>query len=74
MNNAIAVERKRLGMTQNDLADKLGKDRSTISRWEANPSVMSGENLLQLSEFFGCTADYILGRTDDRVPVLRLTN
>ena len=74
MTNTIAMERKRLGMTQADLAKEFGKDRSTIARWEANPSMMTGVHLHKLSDMFGCTTDYILGRTDDRVPVLHLAN
>lgn len=74
MANTIAVERKRLGMTQSDLAKEFGKDRSTIARWEADPSVLTGANLHKLSDLFGCTTDYILGRTEERVPVLHLTN
>ena len=69
--NTIASERKRMGLTQTDLAEKLKCDRSTISRWEANPNNINGENIIQLSRFFGCSADYILGLTDERVPAAR---
>ena len=72
MTNTIAAERKRLGMTQSDLAAKFGKDRSTIARWEADPSIITGNVLRQLSDLFGCTTDYLLGRSEDRVPSARM--
>ena len=68
MANTIASERKRIGLTQSELGEKLGKDRSTISRWESDPSILTGESLSQLSDLFGCTTDYLLGRSEERVP------
>lgn len=69
--NAIASERKRLGMSQGDLAKELGVDRSTVVRWEANTGRMSGDSLRTLASMFGCSVDYLLGRTDDRLPASR---
>lgn len=66
--NAIASERARLGMSQDDLAQKVGKGRGTIIRWEANPASISGNYLIQLAALFGCSIDYLLGLTSERVP------
>lgn len=66
MANTIASERKLLGLSQQQLGDLIGKDRSTIGRWEANPMIIDGLYLSKLSEIFGCSVDYILGRTGER--------
>lgn len=67
-NNAIASERTRLGWSQTDLGGKVGKDRKTIARWEADPTSMPIRCLLQLAKLFNCSTDYLLGLTDERVP------
>lgn len=66
--NSIASERRRLGWSQTDLGREIGKDRSTIARWESDPTSMGIQSLLQLASLFGCSADYLLGLTDERVP------
>ncbi|MBR2806428.1 MAG: helix-turn-helix domain-containing protein, partial [Oscillospiraceae bacterium] len=35
MGNKIASARKNLGMTQQEMADRLSVTRQTVSRWEA---------------------------------------
>ncbi len=51
-------------MSQGDLAEKLNVSRQTISKWENNMCLPEAEKLLQLSEIFGVSIDYILkGRT-----------
>ncbi len=69
MANSIAGERARIGLSQSELAEKLGiKDRKTVMRWEADPKNASGESLCKMSELFGCSVDYLLGLTDERIP------
>ena len=56
--------RNRNNMSQGNLADKLDVSRQTISKWENNMCLPEAEKLLQLSEIFGVSVDYILkGRT-----------
>lgn len=66
--NTIASERARLGMSQDDLAQEVGKGRGTIVRWEANPTSISGGYLIKLASLFNCSIDYLLGLTSERVP------
>lgn len=67
MKNTISSERTLLGMSQDQLAEKLGKSRGTIVRWENNPLIITGTNLVELSNVFGCSIDYLLGRTEERL-------
>lgn len=68
MINTIASERKLLGMTQQQLGEKMGRDRTAIARWEKNPMAIDGETLYKLSGIFHCSVDYLLGITDERTP------
>ena len=67
-NNAIKSERTRMGLSQKELADLVGKGRATVARWESDPFSVDGDKLCKLSDIFGCSIDYLLGRTDERVP------
>lgn len=52
--------RNRNNMSQGALADKLDVSRQTISKWENNMCLPEAEKLLQLSEIFGVSIDYIM--------------
>ena len=62
----IKSERNRLGMSQVELAEKLEVSESTIREWETGKRQLSVGKLLEMSELFGCTTDYILGRSNER--------
>ena len=53
MSNEIKELRKRLGMTQQELANAVGVDRVTIARWEAGqkkPSNLARRQLARLAK------------------------
>lgn len=52
--------RNRNNMSQGNLADKLDVSRQTISKWENNMCLPEAEKLMQLSEIFGVSIDYIM--------------
>lgn len=72
MTNTIASERKRLGLSQTDLGKIMHRDRSTIGRWEADPSCASANDLKRLADLFECSVDYLLGRTEERTPFMKV--
>ena len=52
-NQDIKGLRKKLGMTQQELADKIGVDRVTVARWEAGekkPSNLARRQLQRLQQ------------------------
>ena len=59
-------ERCRQDLSQDELAERLGVSASTIRLWESNASKPSATALLAMSDMFGCSVDYLLGRTDER--------
>ena len=56
--------RKERGISQAKLAAEIGVSCGIICYWETGRSDPSGHNIVKLSDFFGVTADYLLGRTD----------
>lgn len=53
-------ERKRLGLTQQQIANKLNISRSNIANWENGSNIASVEMLIKCSKVFGCSIDYLL--------------
>ncbi len=56
----IALYRKRIGMTQAGLAEKLSYSDKAISKWERGESVPDVFTLVMLAEQFGITVDDLL--------------
>jgi transcriptional regulator with XRE-family HTH domain len=52
--------RKRSGWSQEELAEKMGVSRQSISKWEGAQSVPDMSRILQLSEIFGVSTDFLL--------------
>lgn len=63
----IATNRKRLGLTQDQLAEKLGVTAQAVSKWENDQSCPDIAMLPRLSEIFGITTDELLGREAPKV-------
>lgn len=56
----LTIQRKKLGMSQEQLADRLGITRQSVSKWEAGSSVPEISKLVAMSELFGVSLDYLL--------------
>lgn len=52
--------RRRSGMTQETLANRLNVSRQAISKWESGETVPEIATLLQLAQLFSCTLDDFL--------------
>jgi len=52
--------RKRQGLSQEDLAEKLSVSRQAISRWESDSTLPDAENLLEISKLFAVTVVYLI--------------
>jgi transcriptional regulator with XRE-family HTH domain len=54
--------REGLGLVLQDVADLFGTSRNVPSQWEGGLREPSYEHLLLLAEYYGVTADWLLGR------------
>lgn len=52
--------RKKNGWSQEELAEKLGVTRQSISKYEGVQSIPDLDKILKLSEIFGVTTDYLI--------------
>ena len=52
--------RKKNGWSQEELAEKLDVSRQSVSKWEGAQSVPDMTRIIQLSELFGVSTDYLL--------------
>lgn len=64
----ISHHRKRLGLTQDQLAEQLGVTAQAVSKWENDLSCPDIATLPRLAAIFGITTDALLG-APDREPV-----
>ena len=62
MNMAERIQylRKNEGISQEELADKVGVSRQAVSKWESEQSTPDIERVILLSDFFDVTTDYLL--------------
>lgn len=60
MADRIQYLRKTKGISQEELADKVGVSRQAVSKWESEQSTPDLEKIIIMSNFFGVTTDYIL--------------
>ncbi len=56
----IIENRKRNGWSQEELADKLGVSRQSVSKWEGAQAVPDMKKIVLMSEVFGVSTDYLL--------------
>ena len=58
--------RKKNGWSQEELADRLGVSRQSISKWEGAQSVPDLNRIIAMSQIFGVSTDYLL--KDEELP------
>ena len=66
----IIENRKKNGWSQEDLAEKLGVSRQSVSKWESAQAIPDLKKILQLSEVFGVSTDYLIRDEIEEVPAL----
>lgn len=54
--------REAAGLSQRELAGKLGIDQSSVACWEIGRSVPRVSLLVKLADLYGCSIDELLGR------------
>ena len=64
----IALHRKRLDLTQEGLALKLGVTNQAVSKWESGQSCPDIALLPSLADLFGITIDELFGREAPKAP------
>lgn len=64
LSEKIYLLRKKSGLSQEQLADKLGVSRQAISKWESGHSLPENGKLLSISEYFNVSLDVLMKDCD----------
>lgn len=71
----IKTLREENGISQSELAKKIGVTRSAVNAWEMGLSIPTAQYIVELSQFFHVSSDYILGlKNDEAIYVDRLNS
>ena len=68
--NRIRELREAAGMYQDELGALLNVGKGAISRYELEKRQLDPPTICALCDFFGCTADYLLGRSEVLSPAV----
>lgn len=63
--NRIRFLREEAGLTQEVLAKKIGVSRQVLGNYEKEINYPSPDLLCKFADFFDCSIDYLIGRSDD---------
>lgn len=64
----LASERIRIGLNQTNCANELGVSLKQLVKYESDSGEMPADFVKRAADYFGCSADYLLDMTDDRLP------
>ena len=68
--NRMRELRQEHGWTQAQLGKRISVSKSTISEYESEKHQLDPPTICALCDLFGCTADYLLGRSLSPAPVM----
>lgn len=66
LGNKLYELRKKSGLSQEALADKLGVSRQAVSKWECGESLPDTDNLITISKLFEISLDELVGNSFDK--------
>ena len=52
--------RKKNGLSQEELAEKLGVSRQSVSKWESNNTYPETDKIIQIANLFDCSMDDLI--------------
>lgn len=61
MRDTLRFLRKRMGLSQDNLAIRLNRTQQAISKWECGESEPDSQSLCAMADLYGVTVDYIVG-------------
>lgn len=59
--------REKKELLSKDLAKIMSVEPATITNWEKGNRFPKDDILIKIADYFDCSLDYLLGRTDDRL-------
>ena len=68
--NRLRDLRQSRGWTQAQLGKRLDLAKTTISGYEKEDHYLDPPTIHKICDLFGCTSDYLLGRSDSQLPAV----
>lgn len=65
--NRLKVCRENCNLSQKQVAIELNVSAPTVSQWESGVASPSTMNLIKLSDLYGVSLDYLIGRIDKKI-------
>lgn len=66
------IARLRGEKSQQEVADAIGESRESIRNWENDKRALKAETIIKLADYFGVSADHLLGRTPEKTSDVKL--
>lgn len=63
--NRFYIARVKKGLSQTEVADILGLNKTAVSKWEGNKTFPDPQILIRVANLYNVSADYLLGISDD---------
>ena len=67
MKNNIASERVKLGLSQVQFGKRLMVSRVSVRNWVCGEAPMNASLLVEIADLCGCSIDYLMGRSEERL-------
>ena len=61
----IKKHREAAGMSQQELADKVGVKRSAVAMWETGKAMPRADKLAEMAQLFGCSIEELMKREEE---------
>lgn len=58
--------REKKGLTQAQLAEKIGKEKASVSKYESNTQTPQLETMIEFAAIFNVSLDYLTGLSDKK--------
>ncbi|WP_241157050.1 helix-turn-helix domain-containing protein [Adlercreutzia sp. ZJ304] len=67
INQNILALRTRQGLTQEELAQKIGVARQTVAKWEAGDAIPDLDNAMRLAQIFDVSIDSLVHHDEEQI-------
>lgn len=54
------------GKKPNPVAEEIGVSSASVTKWKKTSIIPSSDILIKIADYFGCSLDYLVGRSCDR--------
>lgn len=68
LSDKIRELRRKTGLSQEELAERLDVSRQAVSKWELGSAVPTADKLVDIADFFGVSLDFLMRESTEQPP------